>query len=245
MTTEDFDLENQDTSGEPTEQSEAAENDELQVPVYNKKQVSDIVKREREKAIEKGKREALMELQQQQQTMQQPAQQEARGPGGMPQAQPQMSPEQIKQMLAEHMPQALQEHVAELQNQQLINSFVSKMQAAEAKYPGLESKLNKLDYGTLAPLVKMANEMDNTGDIMHELVSNPMKMGNLLTLMHAQPSMAHQALGDLSNSIKQNQEAKAEEAQAKDPMSQIKSSSHAEMDNASMSVKDFRKMFKT
>ena len=38
--------------------------------------------------------------------------------------------------------------------------------------------------------------------------------------------------------------AKAEEAQARDPYSQLKPSPTAGMDNGSMSVSDFRKMFK-
>lgn len=244
MTVENFETENQDNL--PVKQSiEESAPDEMQIPMYNKKQVSDIVKREREKAIEKGKREALMQMQEEQQAnQQQPAQQiqqASQGLGGMPS---QMDPNQLKQMLAEQIPHALQEHVATMKNEQFVNSFVNKMQAAEARFPGLEAKLNSLDYSTIAPLLQMANEMENTGDIMHEIIENPMKMGNLLSLMYAQPQLAQKAMGDLSNSIKQNQEAKAQEAQANDPMSQIKSSSSAGMDNGQMSVKDFRKMFK-
>jgi len=233
-----------DTQGEGLEAPVGlpVDSDDDQKPVFNKIQMSDVVKREQQKAYEKGKREALMELQAQQQE-QQAAQQQNQAPsslGGMAQ----MSPDEIRRMIAEQAPQVLQDHVQQLQTQQTVNSFVEKMQAAEVRHPGLEAKLNELDYSTLAPLVQMANDMENTGDIMAELVDNPQKMGNLLMLMHSQPRLAARQMHELSNSIKQNQEALAENNTAKDPLSQIKTSSNAGMDNGSLSVSDFRKMFR-
>jgi len=159
--------------------------------------------------------------------------------GGMAQ----LSAADIERMIAEKAPQMLQEHILNIETKQMVNSFVAKMQAAEAKYPGLEAKLNDLDYNSLAPLIGVANEMDNTGDIMKELIDNPMKMGNLLTLQYTQPALARRAMLELSNSIKTNQEALAQEKQAQDPMSQLKPS-NAGIDNSTMSVSDFRKMFR-
>lgn len=227
----------------PVEQSQEGALDDMQTPVFNKIQMQDVVNREKQKAFERGKREALMQMQQEQQEQAPVVQQQqaSQGLGGMPAS---LTPEQIKQMIAEHAPQALQDQIADHKNKMLVDSFVNKMQTAETKYPGLEEQLNKLDYGTLAPIIQMANDMENTGDIMHELVSNPMKMGNLLSLMYAQPTMAHKAMIDLSTSIKSNEAAKAEMAEAKNPMSQIKSSSSVGMDDGSMSIADFKKMFK-
>jgi len=210
--------------------------------MLHKSIVSKIVERERLKAFEKGKQEALMELQQQQTQQQAPAEQVAAAPqqmGGMAQ----LSAADIERMIAEKAPQMLQEHILNIETKQMVNSFVAKMQAAEAKYPGLEAKLNDLDYNSLAPLIGVANEMDNTGDIMKELIDNPMKMGNLLTLQYTQPALARRAMLELSNSIKTNQEALAQEKQAQDPMSQLKPS-NAGIDNSTMSVSDFRKMFR-
>ena len=42
--------------------------------------------------------------------------------------------------------------------------------------------------------MQMANDMDNTGDIMNELVENPDKMGNLLNLINEQPRLAMQRM---------------------------------------------------
>lgn len=210
--------------------------------------VSKIVERERKKAYEKGQKDALMQSQneaqaQTQQPIQQaPAmqQQGQQSLGGMQQ----LSPADIERMIAERAPQLLQDHVQQLKNEHTINSFVSKMQAAEQKYPGLEAKLNELDYSSMAPLVHMANDMENTGEIMKELVDNPMKLANMMALSQMQPGMAKRQMAELSNSIKTNQEALAQEKSAQDPMAQLKPSSSAGMDNGAMSVTDFRKMFR-
>lgn len=238
--TEDLEIVDQGIVPEPEAQGEPASD------MLNKATVSKIVERERLKAFAKGKQEALMEFQQQQQAPQESAQapQQAAAPqqmGGMQQ----MSPADIERMIAEKAPQMLQNHVNEMKNKQTVDSFVAKMEAAEAKHPGLEAKLNDLDYSTMAPVISLANDMENTADIMKELLDNPMKMGNLMTLVYTQPKMASRAMAELSNSIKTNQDALAQEKQAQDPMSQLKPSTSAGMDNSAMSVKDFRAMFRT
>ena len=235
--------------------AEAPTSEDSEIEADNKSEmlhkniVSKIVERERQKAYEKGQRDKLMQMQQEQLQGQQgevaPQQQpqQAGSLGGMQQ----MSQSDIEKLIAERTPQLLQEHiqghVQKMQNDQLVTSFVAKMQAAEQKYPGLEKKLSELDYETMTPLIKLANNMDNTGDIMNELLDNPMKMGNMLTLMYSQPRIAEKAMQDLSSSIKTNQDALSAEAQARDPMSQLKPSSSAGMESGAMSVNDFRKMF--
>lgn len=192
--------------------------------------VKKVVEREKSKAFERGKREAIMELQQQQQQapaeqMQQPVPQQPQqsvGLGGMQQ----MSQADIERMIAEKAPQALQQHVQKLQQDQMVNTFVSKMLAAEQQYPGLENELNNLNYNDprMHSFIAMANQLENTGDIMKEVLDNPSKMESLLNMAYNQPYQAQKAMKSLSDSIKTNQTAKAEEAQARDPMSQIKSS---------------------
>lgn len=243
----DIDLENVDQGVEvPDEQAPDSEPDDNSPLARDV--VSKIVERERKKAYEKGQKDALMQSQQDQ-APQIPQQQ---APAMQPQGQQslggmqQMSPADIERMIAEKAPQLLQEHVQNLKNEHTINSFVAKMQAAEQKYPGLEAKLNDLSYDdNMAKVISMANDMENTGDIMNELISNPHKLITVLGAVGSkQDKIAHRQIMDLSNSIKTNQDAIAQEKQAQDPMSQLKPSSSAGMDNGAMSVSDFRKMFR-
>lgn len=232
----------------PTEEATNAETEDTAAPL-SREIVSKIVERERKKAFEKGKKEALMQLQDQQaqatpeQTQAAPMQQQSQQSlGGMQQ----LSQADIERMIAEKAPQALQAHVQQLKQDHLVSTFVGKMQAAEQKYPGLEDELNKLNYNDprMHAFIEMANTMDNTGDIMKEVIDNPEKLESLLNMSYNQPYIAQKKLSSLSESIKTNQQAKAEEAQARDPMSQLKPSNSAGMDNGTMSVTDFRKMFK-
>ena len=243
--TEELQAENQDENlEEPV--GKPVDNDDDQKPVFNKIQMSDVVKREQQKAYEKGKREALMELQQQQaqqQDQQQPAAEQNQAPsslGGMAQ----MSPDDIRRLIAEQAPQVFQNHVQQLQTEQTVNSFVQKMQAAEERHPGLEAKLEKLNYEdpAMIRIVEMANGMENTGEIMQEILGNTGKMATFLNLVN-QPQMAQQAMMELSNSIKTNQDALAQDKQARDPMAQLRPSSSSGTDNANPSVNDLRMMF--
>ena len=213
--------------------------------------VKKVVEREKAKAFERGKREALMELQQQQQAPVEPQQQQAVpqqpqqnvGLGGMQQ----MSQADIEKMIAEKAPLALQQHVQRLQQDQMVNTFVQKMQLAEQQYPGLENELNNLNYNDprMHSFIAMANQLENTGDIMKEVLDNPSKMESLLNMAYNQPYQAQKALKSLSDSIKTNQTAKAEEAQARDPLSQIKSSTtsgNAEKSQHDMSQEELRRL---
>jgi len=178
-----------------------------------------------------------------QQQQQQAAQQAPQSIGGIQQA----NPEDIKRMIEEHMktqmPQLLQDQANQYQVQRTADAFINKMQAAETKHPGLSEELNKLDFNTMAPLVHLANDMDNTADIMKELVDNPMKMGNLMNLVYTQPHLAKKAMMDLSTSIKRNEDAVAKEQQSRDPLSQLKSSTNTTMpDSNNLSVMDLRRM---
>jgi hypothetical protein len=218
--------------------------DDVQAPRFNQIQMNDVVKRERERAYEKGRLAAMQELQAQQQQQQQ--QPQGQNLGGMQQ----FSQEDIERMIQEKATQATQEHIqsqlAELKQQQMVNSFVQKMEVAEQQYPGLEQELNQLNYSDprIHAFIGMVNDFENTGEIMKEVLDNPYKLSQILSDIQSQPYLAQKNLQKLSASIKQNQQAKAEEAQARDPYSQLKPSTSAGMDNGSMSVSDFRKMFK-
>ncbi len=236
-----------ETDLQDIEPVEPAMNDGVAEDALDKATVSKIIARERAKAYEKGKQEALiMQQQQEQQTPVQTAPQPATQTfGGMAQA-PQVSPDDIQKMIAEHVPHYLQAQADEYRNKQFVDSFVSKMQAAEQKYPGLEKKLEDLDFngeGT-RKLVQMANNLDNTADIMNELVENPEKMGVLLNLIHEQPKLAQQRMSSIGQSIKANQEALEQTQSAQEPIRQLKSSINAGVDDHNLSVKDLKKLLK-
>jgi hypothetical protein len=235
-----------DTDLQDNEPVEPAMNDGVadDEQTLDKATVSKIVARERAKAYEKGKQEALMQQEQPVQAQQQQAPQPATQTFGGIQQAPQMSQDDIQKLIAEHVPHYLQAQAEEYKNKQFVDSFVSKMQAAEKQYPGLEAKLNDLDLNKPATiaLVQMANNMDNTGDIINELMDNPEKLGVLLHLVNEQPRLAQQRMASLGQSIKVNRDALEQEKSANQPIGQLKSSVNAGVDDHNLSVKDLKKL---
>ena len=220
--------------------------EDMQKPLYNKIQMADAVKREKQRAFERGKQMAMEELQQQQGQQQQPVQQPQQAPQG-PQSlggMQGMSQEDVRRMIAEQAPQHMQQHIQQQAAQRQADGFVQKMKAAEAKYPGLEAKLEKMDWTHMGPVIKLIDGASNPGEMMKELLDNPMKMGNLLTLAHTQPQMAEDAVKELSNSIAQNQAAIAQEAQASEPLGQISPSNVGSDTGRSGSVRDFKNKYR-
>ncbi len=220
-------------------QSTPAQANEQPERMFTQRDMSEVVRREREKALEKGKREALAEIERQ----------KSMGFQANPLAQNnQMTQEQIEQIIAQKAPEMLQKQLQELEHnartKHVVESFANKIEASKERFPELESQLNDLDFHTFAPIVTLANDMENTSEIMHDLMQNPMKMGNLLSLLRDQPKMAAKAMYELSNSIKQNQQAAQENRSAREPFNQLKPSVTKGIDNSNMSVTDFRKMFK-
>ena len=208
----------------------------------DRKTVSKIVERERQKAYAKARKEAIMELEQQQAQQQEPQQSHqsqgmAPSMGGMQG----MSHQDIEALIAQQVPRHFQEQINNVNNEHLVNSFVSQMDAAEQKHPGLQEKLGMLEYGdpSTRKLVEMVTQLDNAGDIMHELLENPEKMSNLFPLIDKQPRLAMHKLQSLASSITQNQVAQEQHQSAKDPLSQIKPSQNAGVSDGNMSVSDF------
>lgn len=226
---------------------------------FDSETVQKIVARERkkaaEKAYEKAKREILMQQEQEQmQAAQAAPQAQAQAPsslGGMPQ----MSQEDIQKLISQQLPQHLasfineakQKQQDEIQAQQ-VEGFVSKMRAAEERYPGIEEKLNNYDYSPnsgMTEIVLAANNLENTADIIKEVTDHPNKLANLITLAKSQPYALNEAMQALSASIKRNQDALSQEQQSKDPMNRLKPSPNTGTDSGDASVSDFRKLFKS
>ena len=197
--------------------------------MFDSDTVQKIVQRERLKAYEKAKREVAMEQPQGTPSL-----------GGMQQ----LTEQQIRDMIAKEMPSHLEQHIHRATNERMVDTFVGKVRAAEQKYPGLEDSLNKFDYTRgdgMTDIIFAANQLENTADVMKEVIDNPSKLATLLTLSR-QPYALQQAMNKISDSIKQNQAAPEREETA--VTQKLKASPTAAIDGGNMSVTDYRKMFR-
>ena len=125
----------------------------------------------------------------------------------------------------------------EVEQQNVVNSFLTKVQAA-----GLGHKIESSGLGQLPvnhPLIPMLNALDNVNDVIDDFDTNPVKVANLLAVTMLNPTKGFQELQNLSNSIKRNKEALAK-PKAAEPPTQLKPSPYG-LGNGVLSVSDKRK----
>jgi hypothetical protein len=247
-----------EVQAEPTSKPESLEAEHKEeLPPIPRKYVTDIVKRERLDAFQKGKKAAMEEFKAQMdqqaqnpqvQAPQVPAQPvQNPGLGGMPQ----FSPDQISKMIADEarkLHEKNQQEVlaqAQKQNAEIVaNHFNSQMSNGKLKYADFDEKVKELDFGNMAEILHLATEAGNADDIMYDLANNPQKITHLMILSHTQPKLARSEISKLSASIKQNQEASKKQS-AREPLDMITPSTVGadSGDMSNYSVSDFRSMF--
>ncbi len=213
-------------SEQPAEKSAPAEK---MVPASK---VSKIVAQQAREAAERARQEALAEAARQQAEAQSGSGNTSESMGGMRAP----TQEEIRQMIRQEAHQVSNQAMAE----RIYNEHNSKMDAAREKYPDFDEKYESLNVDEHPELVMMLREIDNSGDVMYDLASNPEKFLQVLRFANGgYPQLAVSRLNKLSASIKANEAAKSSPT-APEPLSQIKSSNIGK-DNGDMNVSDFRK----
>lgn len=151
----------------------------------------------------------------------------------------QMSEEQVRRYIAE------QAHYMSVQQQSnaIAEQFTSKVNAVIAEDPSFGELFDDLNVVNYPGFVQMANELDNTGEVIREICNNPEKFAVVLNLLNSgSPGLARRQLQKLSTSIKTNQAAKKQPV-SPELISQIKPSTTSTSDGA-MSINDFKKIYR-
>lgn len=183
--------------------------------------VDKVVKQAKYHAYEQGKKAAKEELAQQ---------------ANIPSKQTSttLTTEDVQSMILSHTAQ----QANEWQAQQIAQQFLGKLSCAKDKYPDFEETLANLEVHKFPEVVQLANNFDNTADIMYELGKNPGKAVILKQLAQLNPKMGALEIQRLSDSIKQNQSAK-QTPSAQPPLAQL-TPSLTKTDNGPQTVSDYR-----
>lgn len=252
-------VENQDVAPaqEPVDVAQDAakteEKSEEAAPIP-RKYVTEIVRRERADAYQKGRKEAMAELQAQVPQMDQQPQPAAQQPAMAPQqmtglgGMPNVSQEQIGKMIADafekgekkRQEEALQKQYAD-NAYQMAQKFNASMANGKSKYPDFDEKVKDLDYQGMAPVVHLATETGIPEDVMYDLANNPQKITHLMILAHTQPNLAKREMDRLAASIRANQSAQQAVQEPNSPLSRITPSTTVGKDSGQMSVKDYQR----
>jgi|JI102314A1RNA_FD_contig_31_2593236_length_840_multi_3_in_0_out_0_1 hypothetical protein len=155
-----------------------------------------------------------------------------------------ITPEQIQTIVQDTLNQRdkLQyEHTQNANAERVVYEFMSKLQNAKDIYPDFQETISQLPMASISNVVGLANEFPNTAHIMYELAKNPSKLVTFTSLANINSDYAFKKMKSLSDSININSESKNAKIPSA-PLNQL-NSSPVKMDNGSMSVAAFRKMF--
>lgn len=189
------------------------------------------VKHEKHQAREQGRKEAFEEYQRQQGMHQGHVSQPAQTQNfGVPQANipdPRMIVnEELAKRDAEYRKQQQDAY-----GQKVLGEFHQKLEAGKQKYPDFEKVVapivkdaytNPQTYGNLIHMVTTEFQ-GHADDILHEIGTHKNKLASLLSLSKESPNAARAALGEMTDSIKANQEAQKIK-DVNEPLSRIKPS---------------------
>ena len=163
-------------------------------------------------------------------------------------AQPQgLDAEAIQNQIIERLQQQRQEEEQQRQREQIekevnevAEQFYGKMSQGNDLYEDFEDMTKDFDAAAFPQLVYLANQADNTAAIIYELQKNPAKLAQLAVLVERSPAMARNEIGKLSNSIKNNLDAKNNLQESPDPLNRLKPSTQPGADSGMKTVRDFK-----
>lgn len=110
----------------------------------------------------------------------------------------------IKKIVAESINKQNKEF-HDLQMQQAAQEFLVKLKPGETKYADFNQTVNSVNWNSIPQVLDLANQTENTDDVVYELAKNPQKAINLWQLSQVNPQAALAETKKLAESIKQNQ----------------------------------------
>ena len=148
-----------------------------------------------------------------------------------------------KQRLQSEAEERKREEAAQAEYRQhmekVAQQYAVKMTAGKDKFSDFDEVMTDFDYDAFHPIAFLANELDNTDEVMYELGKNPTKLAQLDYLAKNSPKTAKREMEKLSRSIMENQKALAENPTTKPPLSRLKSSNVGE-DSGAMTLEDYK-----
>lgn len=152
--------------------------------------------------------------------------------------------------------------MAQLQNQQesqaqeqlqkeaekLAADYHGKMASGKESFDDFDEIMADFNPAAFPQLVYLANQTDNTQAVMYEIAKNPNKLAQLSYMSERDPKAAQNMMNKLSQSIKANQQAQAQEQSAgvKAPLGRMQSSPVGQDigSQGNLSMRDLKAMFK-
>lgn len=214
---------------------------------FRQSEVTDIVRRERQEAVDRYQR---LQREQPEYAAQkygyanQQQQQPNSNSGQLDESRYRSIASEEAQRLRDQWVQEAQARNQEENAQRIVKNFWDKVNAGRDKYQDFDSVTGDIELVAFPNVVQLlADYVDNSGDVLYSLGQDLSKMELLEGMAGRSPKSAIKMIRNLSESLKQNEGAKNVRI-PNEPLSQLRPS-NAGMDNgAAMSVSDYRKKYR-
>lgn len=216
---------------------------------FRQSEVNDLIGRVKAEAVERYKRDSSRASHQSQPNAYQPVQQTSQYNG--------MSENEFRRLAAEEAQKIKSELASESQRNmeeqhanRIASEFFSKVSVDDGK-ESFEKILNDsgIDLRTIPYHVQLANMVENTKEVMVDLINNPVKLGAIQNLIDIdlragrQPNMALREMKRLSDAIKSNKNASSY-VPPNDPLSQMHPSNAGTDNKGALTAADYRRKYK-
>lgn len=212
--------------------------------LFKQSEVNDLVGREKHEAVERYKR--------QQQQVQPPLQQQQQAPyQQQPPPYSSITEDDVRKTAASEIQRLRTEWIEEQRRiageqeaKRIATEFYAKFNRGKDEYQDWDSVAGNADLTKMPDIVHLANSVDNTHDVMYELIKNRHKASQLRQI--AQDWGYEAAIDEikrLSDSIKANKSAPGQHQPAA-PLTQLRPSLTGTDNSGQRQVKDYRKMFR-
>lgn len=162
-----------------------------------------------------------------------------------------VDPEVIKQQILADLQSQFQQaseqraqEEMEREANKIVDTYRAKMSTGKDSFEDFEQVMADFNPQAFPNLVFLASQMENTPAVMYELMKNPSKWATVAVLSERDPKAAQNMLTRISDSIKANQQAKAEEKDVPPPLGRLSSTPTGQDAGKPASVRDFKAMFR-
>lgn len=211
---------------------------------FKQSEVTDIVRRERQEAVDKYQR---LQREQPEYAAQKYGYAERQQPNSQPGQFDEghyrkIAAEEAQRLRDQWISDANSKHQEE-QAQKTVQNFYAKVQQGREKYADFDKVTGQIEFAAFPNVVQLlADHLDNSSDVMYELGKDLSKMEVLESMAIRSPKAAILQAQRLAESLKANEQA-SNVKMAREPLSQLRPSNTG-MASGVMSVGDFRKKYK-
>jgi len=215
----------------------AQDTPEQQEKMLAQSEVNALIGRAKAEAQEKARKQAEAEYQRQLEQLQTQKQEaQARGEDTRD-----IDVDSLYQQVHERFQHEMQQRQLEQHMQQVANAFENHLNQGKGNYDDFDDIMKEFDPAEFPQIVYLVANMDNAADVVYELAKNPQKLATVDYLSQRSPKKAQAELQRMASSIKANQAAREEEAQAQTqaPLDRLQPSNKTGS-SGQMSVSDLR-----